>query len=437
MISIDSSFNNISNSNLTFGITTETLKDIIESYKLSIELLKEKLSHALPLEEKIKLENQLIWAEKELKKKIEEVARLQKTIDDIKPNEKILSKAKEILTTNGVDEAIKYLQSSEARAKKSMVDELMMEQANQFQLEAQLLIVQNRYDEGKKAYKEMLRYDRSHDRLFEVATFLQEQNNFKDAKRYYTEALKLYRDLATKNPDVYNPDIAMILNNLAVLESDENHNKEARAYYTEALDSYIELAKPKPSVYKPFIANTLNNLALLEKDEKHNKEAREYYTEALEIRIELATKNPDVYTPDVATTLNNLANLESDENHNEKARGYYTEALDKYRALAKTNLDVYKPFIANTLNNLAVLESDENHNDKARGYYNEALEKYRDLAKTNPNAFEIDYARTLIIGVYLLREDRGALEEAKKILLKERYKNIYEAQKLLDIANSL
>lgn len=71
MMSIDSSFNNISNSNLTVGITTETLKDIIKPYKLSIELLKEKLSHALPLEEKIKLENQLIWAKKELEKKIE------------------------------------------------------------------------------------------------------------------------------------------------------------------------------------------------------------------------------------------------------------------------------------------------------------------------------------------------------------------------------
>ncbi|TQV61774.1 MAG: tetratricopeptide repeat protein [Sulfurovum sp.] len=298
MMTIDSSFNNISNSNVTVGITTETLKDIIEPYKLSIELLKEKLSNSLPLDE-LKLENELAKAKQELEKKSEEVARLQKTIDDIKPNEKILSKAKEILTTQGVDEAIAYLQSSEARAKKSMVDGLMMEQAKQFQLEAQLLITQDKYDEAKVAYEQMLTYDRSHDRLFEVAHFLQKQNDFKGAKKYYTEALKIRRALAKTNPSVYTPDVAM------------------------------------------------------------------------------------------------------------------------------------------TLNNLAILERAENHNDKARGYYNEALEKYRDLAKTNPNAFEIDYARTLIIGVYLLREDRGALEEAKKILLKERYKNIYEAQKFLNIANSL
>jgi tetratricopeptide (TPR) repeat protein len=303
MMSIDSSFNNISNSNLTFGITTETLKDIIEPYKLSLELLKEKLSHALPLEEKIKLENQLIWAEKELEKKIEEVARLQKTIDDIKPNEKILSKAKEILTTNGVDEAIAYLQSSEARAKKSMVDELMIEQAKQFQFEAQLLIVQNRYYEAKVAYEQILRYDRSHDRLFEVALFLQEKNDFKDAKRYYTEALKIYRDLATKNPDVYNPFVATTLNNLAVLERDENHNDKAREYHTEALEIRRALANTNPDVYKPDVAMTLNNLAVLERDENHNDKAREYHTEALEIRRALATTNPYAFEIDYAQSL--------------------------------------------------------------------------------------------------------------------------------------
>jgi len=48
MMSIDSSFNNISNSNVTVGITTETLKDIIEPYKLSIELLRKTLTRFAP-----------------------------------------------------------------------------------------------------------------------------------------------------------------------------------------------------------------------------------------------------------------------------------------------------------------------------------------------------------------------------------------------------
>jgi len=251
------SFNDMNNSTVTIGITTETLKDIIEPYKLHINLLEEKLSHALPIEEKFKLENELAKAKQEFEKKSEEVARLQKTIDDIQPNEKILSKVKKILDTDGVDEAIEYLQSSEVIAKNSMVDELMIEQAKQFQLKAELLIVQNRYDEAKTAYEDMLKYDRSADRLFNVAEFLQEQNDFKDAKKYYTEALKIGRELAKTNLSVYNPDVAMTLNNLAILERAENHNDKARAYFTEALEIYRALAKTNPDAFEIDYAHIL------------------------------------------------------------------------------------------------------------------------------------------------------------------------------------
>jgi len=281
------------------GVTNEIFSQIIKSYELNIKLLEEKLSHSLSPEAKYKLDNELINAKQELEKKSEEVARLQKTTDDIKPNEKILIKAKEILDADGIDKAIEYLQSSKAKAKKSMADELMIEQAKQFQLEAELLIVQNRYDEAKVAYEEMLEYDRSGDRLFEVAFFLQEQNDFKDAKKYYTKALEIRRELAKTNPSVYTPDVAMILNNLALLEKAENHNEKARTYYTEV------------------------------------------------------------------------------------------------------------------------------------------LEMYRALATTNPDAFEIVYAKSLIMGVDLLGQDKVALDEAKKILSKERHKDVYEAQKFLGIANSL
>jgi len=43
----------------------------------------------------------------------------------------------------------------------------------------------------------------------------------------------------------------------------------------------------------------------------------------------------------------------------------------------------------------------------------------------------------LIMGVYLFGQDRKNLQIAKEILSKKIYKNIYEAQKFLDIANSL
>jgi len=415
------------------GITDKTLNKIITRYEKDIADLEAKLSHSLLPEEKFKLQNELAKAKQEFEKKSEEVARLQKTIDDIQPNEKILTKAKEILDTQGVDEAIEYLQSSEVRAKKSMVDELMIEQAKQSQLEAQLLIVQNRYYEAKTAYEDMLKYDRSGENLFEIAVFLKKQNYFKNAKRYYTEALELYRALAKTNPDVDKPDVATILNNLANLEKAENNKIKAKEYYLEALEKYQELSKINPITYTYHVVIILNNLAHLEYNGKDNKQARTYLVEALE----KCRTNSSVYMPNIALILNNLANLEADENYNEKAREYYTEALDTYRELAKTNPSVYKSDVAMTLNNLAILERDENHNEQARTYYIESLDIIRALAKTNPDAYEINYANSLLTEVYLFNENRENLDEARKILSQERHKNIYRTQKLFDFANSL
>jgi len=39
-------------------------------------------------------------------------------------------------------------------------------------------------------------------------------------------ALKFYRELAQKNPDVYLPDVAMTLNNLGILDRVQNRTEE-------------------------------------------------------------------------------------------------------------------------------------------------------------------------------------------------------------------
>ena len=254
------SVKDITNSTVTIshgGITDATLQTILGTYEKNIKMLEEKLSHALPLEEKIALDSQLQRAKEELKRKHEEIALHQKTINDIQPNEKILRKAKELLDHSGIDAAIRYLQSPEATKKQHRVDALMIEQAKKFQFEAQLLTTRDRYDDAALAYEQMLRYDRSHERLFEAAYFLQKQNAFQKAARYYEEALTLRRALAKTDPGAYTPDVAMTLNNLAILYSDDNRLKAAERAYDEALTLYRALAKTNPGAYSIDLAKTL------------------------------------------------------------------------------------------------------------------------------------------------------------------------------------
>jgi len=100
---------------------------------------------------------------------------------------------------------------------------------------------------------------------FEYAYFLQKFNFIDSAIKNYQEALKVYRELANKNPRTYLPYVATTLNNLAVLHSDKNEFPQALEKYEEALKIYRKLAKENPRTYLPDVAMTLNNLANLQK----------------------------------------------------------------------------------------------------------------------------------------------------------------------------
>ena len=126
-----------------------------------------------------------------------------------------------------------------------------------------------------------------------LGNIYQELKRFSDSERSYNEALELYRELAEKNPETYNPDVAMTLNNLGNLYSDTGKPREAEEAYDEALGIRRELAEKNPETYNPDLAAILNNLGNLYSDTERPREAEEAYDEALELYRELAEKNPE------------------------------------------------------------------------------------------------------------------------------------------------
>ena len=139
--------------------------------------------------------------------------------------------------------------------------------------------------------------------LFNYAYFLQEERQYNLALESYTRALNIYRSLSKVNPEAYLPDVAMTLNNLAVLQSDLHQYDKAEENYTEALRNSRDLAKVNPEAYLPDVAGTLNNLANLQSDLHQYDKAEENYTEALRISRDLAKVNPEAYRMHYAIVL--------------------------------------------------------------------------------------------------------------------------------------
>ena len=159
------------------------------------------------------------------------------------------------------------------------------------------------FDEACNFYEKLIAIERSLKNLFGYADLLYSLNDFTKAKQYYEEILVTYRALATKNPQAYNPYLAMTLNNLANLLSNNNEIKQAQIYYQEALDIRRDLAKKNPQAYNPDLAMTLNNLAVLYYRINNQEDAEKAYKEALSIIEILAKNNPSAYEIVYAQTM--------------------------------------------------------------------------------------------------------------------------------------
>jgi tetratricopeptide (TPR) repeat protein len=279
----------------------------------------------------------------------------------------------------------------------------------------------NRHQEARKGYARSLVLARQSGKDADIAGTLNDlgilnskQNHLEEAGEELQEALKIYRELAGKNPENYLPHVAMTLNNLGILHRQQDRMEDARKELEEGLKIRRELAEKIPVAYLPVVAATLNNLGMLNYSQHRMEDARKELEESLKIRRELMGTNPVKYLPDLASALNNLGVLDLYENRSEEALEELQEALKIYRDLAARNPEAHMPDLANTLNNIGQLDVKLNRTEEARKEFEEALKIRRelvDLASTLKNLGFLDFDRNRHG-----EETRKELEETVKIL---------------------
>jgi CHAT domain-containing protein/tetratricopeptide (TPR) repeat protein len=274
----------------------------------------------------------------------------------------------------------------------------LVELFRQFPLEQQMAALQAGLDACEGGYRlSRALSDEACQALFlgVKGTGLYEARQLEAAVGAYEEALAIYRQLAQQQPQVYEPDMAMTLNNLGTALRGLRRYEAAVAAYQQALAIYRQLAQQRPQVYEPDVAMTLNNLGSALSDLRRLEAAVEAYQQALAIYRQLAQQQPQVYEPDMAGTLNNLGNALSDLRRLEAAVAAYQQALAIYRQLAQQQPQVYEPDMAGTLNNLGAALRGLRRLEAAVAAYQQALAIYRQLAQQQPQVYEPDVAMTL------------------------------------------
>lgn len=243
--------------------------------------------------------------------------------------------------------------------------------------------------------------------LFLLGNGFRNSQQHREAERFYTEAVRLYRDLGLQEP------LAKTLINLGIVQSDLRKFIDAEKSYGEALPIYRELASHKPDIFNQNVAKTLNNLGSLQIALKNFPDAEKFLAEALKINRILAEKDPDIFNHSVAKTLINLGSMQGDMQKFIDAEKSYFEALQLYRWLALREPYVFERSVGMALNNLGVVQEYLQKLTDAEYCYDEALKIRRSLALREPDIFNQEVAETLNnLGSLKLLQDK--LNEAKE-----------------------
>ena len=200
-----------------------------------------------------------------------------------------------------------------------------------------------------------------------------EQKRMQEAQRHHEEALQIYRQLAQKNPDVYNEYVAMLLKDLGNLNRYQGHMEEARQNYEEALQIYHHSPQRNADAQLYPRAVLLDEYGTLDGMQNRWDEQRLHDEEGLQTYRQLAQQKPDTYLVYVAKMSNNLGTLDLRQNRLDDAGQHYEEALKDYRQLAKQEPDKYLRDVAGTLTYLGFSNRRQDHIEEARGHYQEAL----------------------------------------------------------------
>lgn len=288
-------------------------------------------------------------------------------------------RAKEAYDKNGADEALRILESlkslseDEAYAKKNM-------------LRAKLYVEKNDFEQANHFYEKAIMIDDAYVNVYDYASFLMKQNQFKEAKSLY-EKLRSY--------DLSQVQKANVLNKLGILYRKTEQVKDAELVYREALALRKGLAKENPMLYKNDLAWTYNNLGVLYKESNRTKESEKAHLKALSLRKVLMQENPEEYTFHVSCSMHNMGELFSATKREEKAETFFLESLKIRSILVKKNPKKYTPALASTLYELASLYNTLNRYVEAEKYYLEALDLRRTLVKSNPSAYSAVLIDTL------------------------------------------
>jgi tetratricopeptide (TPR) repeat protein len=149
------------------------------------------------------------------------------------------------------------------------------------------------------------------------------------------EAVQVYRALAQRNPDAFQPDLAGSLNNLGIRLSELGRREEALGASHEAVQVYRTLAQRNPGAFQPNLAASLSNLGIWLSGLGRHEDAIDNFEEALNVIWPFFTHLPPAFMRNTRLLIRSLQ--ESHEALQHPLSPLLSERIEEFMRLADLN----------------------------------------------------------------------------------------------------
>ncbi len=234
---------------------------------------------------------------------------------------------------------------------------------------------------------------------FNCGVLCQKMNRHQFAIEHYECSLALHEKLAIQQPDVYEPDLALVLMNLGNSYRSTQRHREAQVTYERSLVLLKKLASQQPNIYESDLASVLSGLGILYSDRRCYREALKAFLRSLRLREKLASQQPKVHEADLASVLMNLGNLyySTRRTHRyKKAQKAFLCSLRLCKKLVRHQPDIYESMLATAFMNLGILYTDMQRHRDAEDGFKRSLALREKLAREQPDVYEPDLAKVLM-----------------------------------------
>ena len=219
----------------------------------------------------------------------------------------------------------------------------------------------NEWDKAGTLLKELADKLKSLDAIWDYAYFAQKQNQYNEAEVY----LKLYIDKIKSSSKLYEPNLALSYNLLAIIYASTQRHNESEQMNKAALDIYKRLANANSAAYELFLAGSYITLAGLYSNIQRFDESEQMYKRSLKICKRLAKINPQEYEHGLADNYNGLAGLYLITQRFTESEQMYKAALEIRKRLAKANPQVHEQYLAANYNDIGNLYLDTKRFDES------------------------------------------------------------------------